>query len=628
MLPAGPRLGRGAARARTGSTSATPARWVDLLRGADVVVPPGRAGRARRPTSPTSRRTPPTTTSAPRRCWRRCTRPGWAGWCSPPRWWCTARGATRARRRAAAAGTAHGGRPRRRAGSRTRCPVCAGPLDWTLVDEDARLDPRSAYAASKLAQEHYAASWARQSGGRPWSALRYHNVYGPRDAARHAVLRGRGDVPLRGRARRGAAGLRGRSGRCATSCTSTTWRAPTWLASRAVRDGAGRAPRRTTSARARPVSILRRAPSRGGRRSGAAGDRCLPPRRRPPRRRLAGPRRARPRLPGRARPGRGSGGVPARAAARLTLTSSSATRCCTRSAATTCTTSAGRRQRVGQAEPSPAAATARTAARSARPRALLIRDASAATIGQRRGPTRSARPAATAGARPAATPSPAPSTGPGADGQRARSAHIQYAAGRGGRCPPSSGPAGPGTPPTAGTRRRRGRAPGGRRRPRRPAATASHAAARAPRAPAARAAAGRRRAGGSHRGAARRRAPSPTERRSGRVVAATATAASPQAATAANIASAETATQMAAGASTRNGAARRARSSAPSRRRVTRTATGVVHPDQGQITSPVANVAAQAQVDEADEEQQRARRVSGRRGSASCAGPRRTGSGR
>jgi dTDP-L-rhamnose 4-epimerase len=63
------------------------------------------------------------------------------------------------------------------------CPVCDSPLAWALVDEDAPADPRSAYAASKLAQEHYAGAWARQTGGRV-VALRYHNVYGrgmPRD---------------------------------------------------------------------------------------------------------------------------------------------------------------------------------------------------------------------------------------------------------------------------------------------------------------------------------------------------------------------------------------------------------------------------------------------------------------
>ncbi len=58
------------------------------------------------------------------------------------------------------------------------CPVCAGPLGWELVDEDARLDPRSSYAASKLAQEHYVSSWVRQAGAAA-IALRYHNVYGP-----------------------------------------------------------------------------------------------------------------------------------------------------------------------------------------------------------------------------------------------------------------------------------------------------------------------------------------------------------------------------------------------------------------------------------------------------------------
>lgn len=47
-----------------------------------------------------------------------------------------------------------------------------------LVDEDAPTDPRNVYAASKLAQEHLAGSWARSTGGVA-AALRYHNVYGP-----------------------------------------------------------------------------------------------------------------------------------------------------------------------------------------------------------------------------------------------------------------------------------------------------------------------------------------------------------------------------------------------------------------------------------------------------------------
>ncbi|CAM02620.1 NAD-dependent epimerase/dehydratase family protein [Saccharopolyspora erythraea] len=60
-----------------------------------------------------------------------------------------------------------------------RCPSCGAVLDPDLVPEDAPLDPRSTYAATKLAQEHLAAAWARQTGGGVW-ALRYHNVYGPR----------------------------------------------------------------------------------------------------------------------------------------------------------------------------------------------------------------------------------------------------------------------------------------------------------------------------------------------------------------------------------------------------------------------------------------------------------------
>ena len=59
------------------------------------------------------------------------------------------------------------------------CPECGTRLTPLLVPETAPLDPRSTYAAGKLAQEHYAAAWARQTQGRVW-ALRYHNVYGPR----------------------------------------------------------------------------------------------------------------------------------------------------------------------------------------------------------------------------------------------------------------------------------------------------------------------------------------------------------------------------------------------------------------------------------------------------------------
>ncbi|MET8145597.1 NAD-dependent epimerase/dehydratase family protein [Sphaerisporangium sp. NPDC005288] len=60
-----------------------------------------------------------------------------------------------------------------------RCPGCDSPVTSATISEDAPLDPRNAYATTKLAQEHLAANWARETGGTA-VALRYHNVYGPR----------------------------------------------------------------------------------------------------------------------------------------------------------------------------------------------------------------------------------------------------------------------------------------------------------------------------------------------------------------------------------------------------------------------------------------------------------------
>jgi dTDP-L-rhamnose 4-epimerase len=59
----------------------------------------------------------------------------------------------------------------------TPCPHCATELDPHLVDETAPLDPRNAYAVSKVGQEQLATTWARATSGRVVS-LRYHNVYG------------------------------------------------------------------------------------------------------------------------------------------------------------------------------------------------------------------------------------------------------------------------------------------------------------------------------------------------------------------------------------------------------------------------------------------------------------------
>jgi dTDP-L-rhamnose 4-epimerase len=59
------------------------------------------------------------------------------------------------------------------------CPTCGSPLRSTPVTEDAPLDPRNVYAATKVAQEHLATAWAIETGHGAL-ALRYHNVYGPR----------------------------------------------------------------------------------------------------------------------------------------------------------------------------------------------------------------------------------------------------------------------------------------------------------------------------------------------------------------------------------------------------------------------------------------------------------------
>ncbi len=59
-----------------------------------------------------------------------------------------------------------------------RSPATGELLVPSLVDEDARLDPRNVYAASKVAQENLVSVWAHTTGGRA-IALRYHNVYGP-----------------------------------------------------------------------------------------------------------------------------------------------------------------------------------------------------------------------------------------------------------------------------------------------------------------------------------------------------------------------------------------------------------------------------------------------------------------
>jgi dTDP-L-rhamnose 4-epimerase len=60
-----------------------------------------------------------------------------------------------------------------------RCPRCGAELAPEAIPEDAASDPRNVYAATKLHQEHLAFAFARETGAAV-TALRYHNVYGPR----------------------------------------------------------------------------------------------------------------------------------------------------------------------------------------------------------------------------------------------------------------------------------------------------------------------------------------------------------------------------------------------------------------------------------------------------------------
>ncbi len=161
------------------------------------------------------------TTTAPA-----CCSPGWpgpacVGSCWPARWSSTARGSAAARSTARLPPARVSAAALNRGEFEPPCPRCGRPLAPALVSEDAPIDPRNGYAASKVAQEQFAASWARATGG-PVAALRYHNVYGPgmpRDTPyagvaaifTSALRTGRAAAGVRGRW--AAAGLRPRARR-------------------------------------------------------------------------------------------------------------------------------------------------------------------------------------------------------------------------------------------------------------------------------------------------------------------------------------------------------------------------------------------------------------------------------
>src|SRR5437763_11155060 len=60
-----------------------------------------------------------------------------------------------------------------------RCPRCGNSLEPRPIGADDPLAPANVYAATKVHQEHLAFAFARETGV-PVTALRYHNVYGPR----------------------------------------------------------------------------------------------------------------------------------------------------------------------------------------------------------------------------------------------------------------------------------------------------------------------------------------------------------------------------------------------------------------------------------------------------------------
>ena len=60
------------------------------------------------------------------------------------------------------------------------CPACGRALTPETVPEDAPLDPRNVYAATKLHQEFLCRAFVREHVGCSLTSLRYHNVYGPR----------------------------------------------------------------------------------------------------------------------------------------------------------------------------------------------------------------------------------------------------------------------------------------------------------------------------------------------------------------------------------------------------------------------------------------------------------------
>ena len=155
-------------------------RWTARCDGVDRGQPPGGDGRPRRrprrhrrlrlPQRPrhgacSCARSPPAASPA-RSCW-------------PRAWSSTARAATAAPSTGSCGPARGAARTSTPAASSRRARTAAATSQPEAVPEDAPLDPRNVYAATKLAQEHLCNAFARETGATV-AALRYHNVYGPR----------------------------------------------------------------------------------------------------------------------------------------------------------------------------------------------------------------------------------------------------------------------------------------------------------------------------------------------------------------------------------------------------------------------------------------------------------------
>jgi dTDP-L-rhamnose 4-epimerase len=107
-----------------------------------------------------------------------------------------------------------------------RCPVCGGDITWRRIGEDTAFLPRTSYAASKIAQEHYASAWCTLEDARTIALPRT-----PRTRASR-----RSSAPRSRAARR--PGCSRTASRCATSCTCATSPARTsspWNGSEPIR---------------------------------------------------------------------------------------------------------------------------------------------------------------------------------------------------------------------------------------------------------------------------------------------------------------------------------------------------------------------------------------------------------